>query len=110
MVASRSIKTTINKINRPLLSTPPSPDNIDDVSDIAAPGSKRSIIAEPDMCKPISSKNWKKLVAELLIISLYCGRLSEKSFREVPKSEVIPMPIAIIPRITSTIAPIIGIP
>ena len=38
------------------------------------------------------------------------GRLSEKSFRDVPKSEVTPMPIAIIPRITITIAPAIGIP
>ena len=41
---------------------------------------------------------------------MYSGRLSEKSFREVPKSEVMPIPIAIIPRITITIAPIIGIP
>ena len=38
------------------------------------------------------------------------GRLSEKSFRDVPKSEVTPMPIAIIPKITITIAPAIGIP
>ena len=38
------------------------------------------------------------------------GRLSEKSFREVPKSEATPIPIATIPKMTSKIAPIMGIP
>ena len=44
-------------INSPLLRTPPRPDNIDEVSDIAAPGSKRSMTAAPDIFNPNPSKN-----------------------------------------------------
>ena len=47
-MASSNIKTTINKISRPLLRTPPIPERIEDVNDIAAPGSNRSIIADPE--------------------------------------------------------------
>ena len=62
IVASSNIKTTINRIRRPLLRTPPKPDNRDEVNDIAAPGSNLSIIAEPEICNPNCSKNSKKLV------------------------------------------------
>ena len=46
----------------------------------------------------------------LLINILYSGRFSEKSFREFPKRDVIPIPIEIITNITIIIEPIVGIP
>ena len=82
-MASSNIKTTINSISRPLLRTPPIPDKIEDVNDIAAPGSKRSIIADPENWNPNPFKNVKKLLADLLIKILSWGRFSEKSFSEV---------------------------
>ena len=110
IVASSNIKTTISRIRRPLLRTPPKPDSKDEVKDIAAPGSNLSIIAEPEICNPNCSKNSRKLVAEAFTISLYLGRFSLKSLKEVPKREAMPVPTATIPKITTKIAPKIGMP
>ena len=110
IVASRSIKTTISRINNPLLKAPPNPERIDVVNDIAAPGSNCSMMALLDICRPSCWKKSKNFSAELFTISLYCGKFCLKSLREVPKREAIAIPIETMPKMTTNIAPNIGRP